>query len=77
VAACDPAQAIPRLMARVGLDEATARRRIAVQLPIAEKRARADFVIDTSGSIETTDRQVDEVARRLSDAAARRSRSRR
>lgn len=72
VAACEPEQAISRLMARDGLDEAAAQRRVAVQLPIDEKRRRADFVIDTSGSREATDQQVDEVAERLRRAEPKR-----
>lgn len=55
VAACRPDQQIERLMARSGLTESGARTRIAAQLPLAEKVARADYVIDTSGSLEDTD----------------------
>ena len=59
VAACDPAQQRERVMARDGLSPEEADRRIAIQLPIAEKRRRADYVIDTSGSVDETDRQID------------------
>jgi len=41
-----------RLMARDGLSEEAARRRIAAQMPQAEKIARADFVIDNTGAQE-------------------------
>lgn len=64
VAACRPDQQIERLLAR-HLDEASARLRIQAQLPIAEKVRRADYVIDTSGSLADTDRQVIEVYERL------------
>lgn len=59
VAACTPEEQVRRLLARDGLAEADARRRLAAQWPIAEKRARADVVIDTSGTHQETDAQVD------------------
>jgi dephospho-CoA kinase len=59
VVTCDPAQQLARLMARNGFDEAEARRRIAAQPPQSEKVARADVVIDNSGSLEATQVQVD------------------
>ncbi|MEO8480562.1 MAG: dephospho-CoA kinase [Acidobacteriota bacterium] len=65
VAACDPVLQRQRLMMRNGLSADEADRRIAVQLPIAEKRRRADYVIDTSASLGETDRQVDVVWRSL------------
>ncbi len=64
VAACTPAQQLERLLAR-GLSEREARQRIAAQLPIDEKRRRADYVIDTSGTKANTDRQVIEVLEKL------------
>lgn len=69
VVACARSQQITRLMSRDGLDEVEATRRVDAQLPIADKRARADYLIDTSGSIAETDRQIEAVATRL--AAAR------
>jgi len=56
---------LARLMRRDGLDEAQARARIAAQMPQAEKVARADFVIDNSGTPEATVRQVKMLCRRL------------
>lgn len=47
-----------RLIARSGLDEADARRRIAAQMPIEEKRAQATWTIDNGGSLEATAAQV-------------------
>lgn len=55
VAACTPAQQLERLMSRNGLPEAAARARIAAQMPLADKVARADYVIDTSGTLDDTD----------------------
>jgi dephospho-CoA kinase len=53
------------------LSETEAQRRIAAQLPIDDKVARADFVIRTDGSFEDTHRQVDELARRLAGGGSR------
>lgn len=55
VAACRPEQQLERLMSRNGLSERDARARIAAQLPLADKVARADYVIDTSGTLDDTD----------------------
>lgn len=49
---------IARLRARLGVDEAEARRQIAAQWPLGEKIARADVVITTDVSLEDTRRQV-------------------
>lgn len=49
---------IERTMARDGCSAEEAERRIAAQLPIDEKRALADRVIDNSGSLEQTRSQV-------------------
>jgi dephospho-CoA kinase len=65
VVACDPAQQLARLMARNGFSEAEARQRIAAQPPQAEKIARADVVIDNSGTPEATRAQVDAARARL------------
>ncbi len=48
-----------RLRERNGLSESDARQRLAAQLPIDEKRDRATWVIDNSGSREATAAQVD------------------
>jgi dephospho-CoA kinase len=47
-----------RLMLRDGIGEAAARARVAAQMPLAEKRRRATWVIDNSGSPEDTAAQV-------------------
>lgn len=50
---------LERLMQRDGLDAEEARRRLAAQWPIERKRRLADVVIDNSGSLADTERQVD------------------
>jgi dephospho-CoA kinase len=54
-----PEVQIQRLRERNGLDEATAQQRLDAQLPIDEKRRRATWVIDNSGDLDATERQVD------------------
>lgn len=65
VAACPPDVQLRRLMARNSLSSDAAQQRIDAQIPIDEKRRRADFVIDTSGTLEDTVREVDRVWRQL------------
>jgi dephospho-CoA kinase len=55
-----PEVQIRRLRERNGLDEAAARQRLDAQLPIDEKRRLATWVIDNSGALDATERQVDE-----------------
>lgn len=50
---------IERLMARDKLSRDQAEARIRSQMPIEEKRRKADFVIDNSGSPEETKAQID------------------
>lgn len=56
---------IARVMKRDGLSEADARARIGAQMPIAEKAAVADYVIDTGGTLDDTLRQADEVIEKI------------
>jgi dephospho-CoA kinase len=69
VAWCRPEQQMERLLAR-GLSEDEARRRIAAQMPAAEKLNYATEKIDCSGSLEETRRQVGELATKLRQGAA-------
>ncbi|WP_219838130.1 dephospho-CoA kinase [Paenibacillus sp. R14(2021)] len=50
---------IERLMTRNALTEEQAEQRIRLQMDIEEKRSRADYVIDNSGTLEETSQQVD------------------
>ena len=61
---CNPDIQLARLIAR-GMSSEDAQRRLAAQLPAAEKAARANHVIDTSGTFEETDAQVDRLLRAL------------
>jgi dephospho-CoA kinase len=60
---------LSRLIARDGLTPEQAEARLASQLPLDEKRARADHVIDNSGSREQTRAQVERVWKSIRDAA--------
>jgi dephospho-CoA kinase len=64
VAWCRPDQQLQRLMAR-GLTDAQARARIASQMPIEEKLRYATEMIDCSGTLEETRRQVEKLAQKL------------
>jgi len=54
-----------RLMLRDGLHLEEARARLAAQMDIEEKRARADYIIDNSGSRDATQVQVMQVLKDL------------
>lgn len=59
VVTCTPAQQVARLTASRGLSEAEAWLRVQAQPPQAEKVARASVVLDNSGALDATLRQVD------------------
>ena len=73
VVTCRPEQRAKRWAQRLHLDEETARRevtrRMAAQLPDEEKIKAADYVIDNSGSLDQTERQVREVFAQLKNQA--------
>lgn len=57
-----------RLMARDGIDASMADTKLASQLPLDDKRARATWVIDNSGTLGGTQRQVENVWRTIAYA---------
>ena len=61
---CRPEQQLERLRAR-GFSDEDARRRIAAQMPVAEKLRYATERIDCSGSLEDTRKQVEALAAKL------------
>ena len=58
VAWCRPEQQLERLMAKTGVSRDEAERRIQAQMPVEEKRRRADCVIDCSGTLERSRAQA-------------------
>lgn len=75
VVTCRPEQRVLRWAKGMKTDEESARReverRMAAQLPDDEKIAAADYVIDNSGSLDDTRRQVKNVFGKLRDEAAK------
>jgi dephospho-CoA kinase len=69
VVTCRPEQRVERWARRLKVDEEAARlevaRRMAAQLPDEEKIKAADYLIDNSGSLDETRRQVEEVYGKL------------
>jgi dephospho-CoA kinase len=59
---------VERAQQRDQASEAMTRARLAAQLPLAEKAARADHVIDNSGPLEDTWAAADTVLRRVCEA---------
>lgn len=64
VTSCPLDMQLARLLAR-GLSADEARQRMAAQWPAEEKARRASFVIPTGGTLEETDRQVEEILKNL------------
>ena len=73
VVTCRPEQRIERWAQRLKVDQETARRevarRMAAQLPDGEKIKAADYVIDNSGSLDETGRQVRKIYAELKKEA--------
>lgn len=60
-----------RVLARLGMTPAKLGGILARQMPDAEKRARADFLVDTSGTLQETEGQVEAIIACLRDSQAR------
>ena len=70
----EPEAQLARLMGRDGFDRAEAERRVASQMPLAEKVRHAHFVVDNSGEPDETAAQVRAVhAALLAEHRARRT----
>ena len=67
VVSCPVAQQLERLVAREQISAAAAAVRIASQLPLGEKLAVADYVLDNSGTPEELEARVAEVVAALRD----------
>ena len=61
----EPKEQIRRLMARNGVSKEEAGKRLKSQMPISEKIALADIVIDNEGSIPETEKRVGQVCQEL------------
>ncbi len=59
-----------RVLSRPGMTPEKFAHILSLQVPDAEKRARADYVIDTSGSLDTTRRAVGELVKSLKQSRA-------
>lgn len=66
---CEGTEQLRRLVARDGLDEASARARIAAQMPAGEKRRYAHLALDASGTLQDTDAATDVVVADLARLA--------
>jgi dephospho-CoA kinase len=69
VVSAPAAAQIERLCERDSIDESAARARLAAQLPLADKLAVADWVVDNGGSLEQTRAQVEAVWRQVQERA--------
>jgi dephospho-CoA kinase len=68
-------QQIERLVKRDGISRKEAAHMLKAQLPIDEKLAYADFVVNNEGSMEETKKQVEEVWRELKRLQGEKARS--
>jgi dephospho-CoA kinase len=62
-----------RLISRDGMSPEDASSRLDAQMPIEDKRARADYLVDNSGDLESTREQVDRILEELRSEAARKA----
>lgn len=66
VVRCNRQQQFERISKRMGLTKTQALSRIRHQMPLSEKCALADIIIDNRGSIQETRQQVDAIINKLS-----------
>jgi dephospho-CoA kinase len=59
VVSCDPTTQLHRIVARDRLSESEARIRIASQMPLTDKIAQADVILDNSTNLTDLHRQID------------------
>ncbi|WP_349583286.1 dephospho-CoA kinase [Leuconostoc citreum] len=69
VVSADPEVQLARLKSRDSLDERQAKNRMRTQMPIAEKVARADYVINNNGDKSQLKAQVENLIEKLKDIA--------
>ncbi len=62
---CPPSIQLERLMKRDSISSGEARKKIAAQMPVEEKKQFADYIIDTSGNMASTIEQTEKVFRYL------------
>ena len=70
VVSCSPDEQRRRLKMRLGLSDEQIEDRIRAQMPMEEKVKYGDYVIDTSGNLAHTRRQVAQVNSKLRESAA-------
>lgn len=70
---CAPQTQMQRLLARPGVDQATADMLIARQMPQEEKKARADYLIATDHGIEAARTRVQDILAELKEIAEKRA----
>jgi len=67
VVTCDPEIQRARVLARPGMTEEKFQLILSRQMPDAEKRRRADFLIDTGKGLEAARKQVEEIVEKLTE----------
>ncbi|MGX5721061.1 dephospho-CoA kinase [Shinella zoogloeoides] len=67
VVTCDPQVQRERVLARPGMTEEKFQLILSRQMPDAEKRRRADFIIDTGRGLDVAREQVEEIIARLTE----------
>lgn len=65
-----PATQLRRLQAREDISSEEAQRRVQAQMPLIEKRAVADYIIDNEGTLEETRQQVEALKQRIDHLVA-------